>query len=79
MRMNKGYFALGQIENFRAGWAVMPHSGGTKAHNWVGHELHKNYFKSKCGLIAGTNKDLGILPLNPGNFPKCKNCQRSLK
>lgn len=83
---NTGYFAIGPIEHLTKGWAVMPFIG-RKAHHWTEDTKtmqptirdggRVRYYVSACGLLSATSKS--VPALNPGNFPKCKRCQRSVK
>ena len=59
------------------GWAVHPFTG-EKAHYWVLDFLSQNYetHLSLCGLERDTNKSVSLL--NPGNFDKCKKCQKAI-
>ena len=68
--------ALGTIKDFSEGWAIVPFV--EKPHYWTcmgGIDAYRVY-ESNCGLLRelhGTQQ-----PIVPGNFPKCKRCQRSV-
>lgn len=67
-----------------SGWALMPFLG-ERVHYWnedkstmpptISDGCRVRYYESLCGLRSMLpNK--GAPALNPGNWPKCKNCQR---
>lgn len=78
MASRKGFVALGTLPDFREGWAIIPFV--EKPHYWRdcgpivsgGGRL----YKSSCGLRHGL--PVKQKPVVPGNFPKCKRCERSM-
>lgn len=71
--------ALGTIKDFSEGWAIVPFV--EKPHYWLAcgtvpvQGSIATLYRSVCGLRAGL---ISQRPLVPGNFPKCKRCQRSV-
>lgn len=66
------------------GWAIIPFRD--TPHYWERQNLDVSviykgerveFYKSLCGVTAETYK--GITALEPGNFPLCKRCFRSIQ
>ena len=58
------------------GWLMHPFQ--EKAHYWMRSAFVHYAWLSDCGLEAET-KMRGVYMLEPGNVPRCKNCERSGK
>lgn len=76
----KGFVALGTLPpDFREGWAIIPFI--QKPHYWIVEawstdgDIH--IYRSRCGVWASLEDAQN--PLVPGNFPKCKRCERSMQ
>jgi hypothetical protein len=86
------YLALGVLADFVSGWARLPFVGpaGGPTHFWVppsprerrawtsgvGVDPTFTPLMSLCGRQGHYAPTLGTRPLVPGNFPRCKHCQR---
>lgn len=74
------YLAIGIIENFKQGWAIIPFK--QKPHYWqdvtaeyeatIYKGKRVRFYKSLCGVEATTHAGKGAIVT--GNFPKCKRC-----
>ena len=75
----KNLLTGGPIHDLEEGWAVMPF-GRETAHYWQkGADLGEGAtgYMSLCGVKGVT---LPKAPaLEPGNFPRCKRCQRKAR
>lgn len=77
MKNDRSYIAMGTIQDFSEGWAIVPFV--EKPHYWTcqgGTDAYRIY-ESNCGLLRGLY--MHQWPIVPGNFPKCKRCQRSVE
>lgn len=86
MRASGAMVSGGPIEDFRAGWAILPFVGGMgKPHYWRRIELTNRYV-SHCGMrgelataqqlhVGGMPHAHSIKPLEPGDF-MANRCQR---
>lgn len=77
--MSENRMSGGPIEPFPEGWALIPFVG-ERAHYWretvpgmCGGVRVRNY-RSMCGLKGETARHSPAL--EPGNWPKCKRCER---
>lgn len=74
----EGFVALGTLPGFHGGWAIVPFI--QKPHYWIVEGWTTDgdirIYRSRCGLWASS--DGAHNPIVPGNFPKCKRCERSM-
>lgn len=80
----RSHVSDGPIERFEKGWAIIPFI--EKPHYWrtvntgnlaaicKGQRVH--FFRSLCGIEQESHPGAGLVPLGPGNVPKCKRCSR---
>ena len=74
----QAFIALGTINDFREGRAIIPFI--QKPHYWIVEaqdttgDIH--IYRSRCGQWASLEDAQS--PIVPGNFHKCKRCQRSV-
>lgn len=72
-----GYLAYGRIDGpVDAAWGLHPFCG-EKAHYWTrGRTIgDATGVSTTCGRETIETPQVGLL--NPGNYPRCKNCARS--
>ena len=72
--MSDDYVAIGQLTNFRKGWAIVPFY--ERPHYWQRRDLTRVYV-SACGITNDlTAAHPGVLPINASAIPShwCKRC-----
>lgn len=80
----RSHVSGGPINSFIKGWAIIPFI--QKPHYWRAIDTGKfaavykgqrvSFFRSLCGVEQQSYPGAGLLPLAPGNVPKCKKCNQ---
>lgn len=80
-KLNAAIFITGGPIDLAEGWAKIPFTG-ERAHFWVDDKIdaigprgRTKFYTSLCGRDATTDPKLPAL--DPGNWPKCKRCERA--